>query len=183
MVRAFCLDLVKYQLWLITNHGENPYGWKTCSTSSILWSCYQTKLEFCQHAPCGTGDKELRSTNGISGTDNQGYNVSGTSSLPRSALTAWPMKCLHWICCFSCLVKCCQNHFHFFFKPVPPSHWRCLIKSKQSDPLELGRTCLGEWKVVPASDSPFGKQHIQCSHLIRQAVSVDRGRGLVPNTL
>ena len=44
----------------------------------------------------------------------QGNNKVGSISLLQSALTAWLIKCLHWICCFSCLVERSQNHQHFF---------------------------------------------------------------------
>ena len=62
------------------------------------------------------------------------------------------------------------------FKPVPPSPLALPDEIRTKRPAWARP---GSAEPVPASDSPFGKQHIQCKQLIGQGVSADRGRKIL----
>ena len=84
MVRTCCSFLAKYQFCLKTNHGENPSGWRMSSTTFILWGSLHSLLSnqtgilpetSSMRTLCGTGNEELRLTNGISASDGKAETI------------------------------------------------------------------------------------------------------------
>ena len=85
------------------------------------------------------------------GRDGTGICRAFIWSLLPFAPNVWPIKCFHRICCFRCLVKYCQNRFHIFFKPVPPSDWRCLGQNQNNNQAHLARLLNGPSRMLSAS--------------------------------